>query len=563
MLEKFKELISIFLDSPEPEVFAIHGEWGVGKTYAWNQYLKNHRESNKEYKKKYIYVSAFGVDNINQLKSKIASQQYNDLVENEKKKSFHWVSRWSLSKLSYLPKALKNISFYGVGVTTSIFDELAYSVIKNCLICIDDIERKGDGLKMTELLGFVSELKEQKNCQLVLIFNDDKFKEVDDVQYQEFREKVIDINFLFDPTPEECWELVCNNPKRNDLNDAVIKDIKSCVLKLGVNNIRILQKAVHHAGILFGLLHKYSVGVQEIAIRTLVLYTWCFYSKDDSIPERAFVLDRKWRLVDFEKKDKDTRHHLWKSILEDYGYHGPNGLDLVIAGGIDSGYFDEETVQSKAGILLEALDRIQFREQFNNDVKNSIGGSFKSNETDVLEKLKDSFYKNYKAISPHDLDYIVHVYRKLKAEKQADKFIEHYFEDQSCRYWFFSECDLSSYDRLKDEIIRSKVMSIIRCEKTEKSIKDILKDMGERKPIELSDQLVLCDLDKKGLADVLKSVEGDEFHKVMKGVRSFLSIANPSDEFIQIKKLMLATCKELSCESTLNEVRIAYHGIFD
>jgi len=45
-----------------------------------------------------------------------------------------------------------------------------YGLVKNYIICFDDIERKGSTLSIKELMGLVDELSIQKNCKIILIF---------------------------------------------------------------------------------------------------------------------------------------------------------------------------------------------------------------------------------------------------------------------------------------------------------------------------------------------------------------------------------------------------------
>ena len=54
-----------FLKSRKPEVLALKGAWGVGKTYTWDQIVKSHKDSTEL--KYYCYVSLFGVSSISQL----------------------------------------------------------------------------------------------------------------------------------------------------------------------------------------------------------------------------------------------------------------------------------------------------------------------------------------------------------------------------------------------------------------------------------------------------------------------------------------------------------------
>jgi predicted AAA+ superfamily ATPase len=58
-----------FLESSKPEVLALRGAWGVGKTYLWNKLLEQTKATIGL--KKYAYVSLFGLQNLNELKYSI------------------------------------------------------------------------------------------------------------------------------------------------------------------------------------------------------------------------------------------------------------------------------------------------------------------------------------------------------------------------------------------------------------------------------------------------------------------------------------------------------------
>lgn len=67
-IEIVKSQIRRFLSSDEPEVICISGRWGVGKTYAWNQYVKDAHDGANIALKRYSYVSLFGVNSLDELK---------------------------------------------------------------------------------------------------------------------------------------------------------------------------------------------------------------------------------------------------------------------------------------------------------------------------------------------------------------------------------------------------------------------------------------------------------------------------------------------------------------
>ena len=76
--------LSRFLGSAEPEVLCITGKWGVGKTYAWNYYLKQAQESHNEKLAKYAYISLFGRNSLDDVRTAIVENTVNSRAAGEK-----------------------------------------------------------------------------------------------------------------------------------------------------------------------------------------------------------------------------------------------------------------------------------------------------------------------------------------------------------------------------------------------------------------------------------------------------------------------------------------------
>jgi hypothetical protein len=72
-----KEEIENFLKSKDPaEVLCIRGKWGIGKTYAWNDCLDKMQRARLLNVKYYSYVSIFGINSSDELKSLIFENKH-------------------------------------------------------------------------------------------------------------------------------------------------------------------------------------------------------------------------------------------------------------------------------------------------------------------------------------------------------------------------------------------------------------------------------------------------------------------------------------------------------
>ena len=86
---------------------------------------------------------------------------------------------------------------------SAAFEKIGFFWVKNQIVTIDDLERKSDSLDIRDVLGLVSQLKEQRGCKVVLLLNDERFRESDEKEFQEQLEKVADVILRFEPTPQE------------------------------------------------------------------------------------------------------------------------------------------------------------------------------------------------------------------------------------------------------------------------------------------------------------------------------------------------------------------------
>ena len=157
---------------------AITGSWGVGKTFFWNTFRKNNPN-----KKKYVYVSLFGLESLSDLKTHIYSHIENNSSAIE-------IPRW----IRGLPSILKEtkISQFGISSSAKIFDSLMFNQVKDAIICFDDFERMSNKLDIKDVMGLANQLKLERNCQVILILDESKTETENKKKYVEYKEKLID-----------------------------------------------------------------------------------------------------------------------------------------------------------------------------------------------------------------------------------------------------------------------------------------------------------------------------------------------------------------------------------
>ena len=201
------------LNSTQSFGIALNGKWGVGKTFFWNQLIEE-----KFSAKKTAYISLFGVETIQQIKNDLLLQIYtqNGFVKKIKDK-------------------VGSFKLYGMDISLALswFEKKDF---ENVIVCFDDFERISDKLKLKDVLGLISEMKEQKKCTVVLILNKDKLKEDD---LSKYKDKIVDYDFNYEPTVVESFSLIKDN----------LKSFKQYPLEYfqrhEINNIRIMKRVIN------------------------------------------------------------------------------------------------------------------------------------------------------------------------------------------------------------------------------------------------------------------------------------------------------------------------------
>lgn len=174
---------------------ALTGEWGVGKTHLWKKF----RDKNKEVfsGKKYAYISLFGLDSLESLKLAIATEVQTDAandsplnvdVSKHIKKLFGFVGGGNITASGDMR--------FGINIGNKLITNIIMAHLKDTLVCLDDIERKSDSLPMSEIMGLVNYLKNERNCQIIMILHDAESEDKD--YFDKHKEKVFDELLVLD-----------------------------------------------------------------------------------------------------------------------------------------------------------------------------------------------------------------------------------------------------------------------------------------------------------------------------------------------------------------------------
>ena len=418
-IETINTVVTRFLKSDKPEVLAINGAWGVGKTYFWNQLvLKNKSNCGLD---NYCYLSLFGITSITELRTTIFAKTIPiksiDRSYSNSSYTDRLFQKWqSVKDQGFLIlRKLKNLP-YIQDISISL-ESLAPHLINNTIICLDDIERLSDQIKLEEVLGLISELKVEKKCKFALIFNREEL--VNKSIYERYQEKVIDIELMFALTALEAADLALPNYLSHR------KLIKKYIVLLNIKNIRILNKIAALSILINEKISLLSPGVMERATMALVLFSWGYYDKN--APSIEFI--KKWNQFSWanNKDDPNPQEKEWTIALQNYGFIPMDEFDLSISNIIQKGYLEETGFIEEAEKLNVLLKTNELEKSFTK-AWDLFHFSYADNQDLLIEKLIDSFEIAIQHISVINLSATTMLLRELGQSKKADELIATYIE---------------------------------------------------------------------------------------------------------------------------------------
>jgi len=294
-----KENAYLLDDNNNGKTIMLSGAWGSGKTHFWKEEIEREQKKikvldKKEKEDKYtavqykkglyskledkekacVYVSLYGKTSIEALELDVYMKAYQNIVGDADAVST------MCSVFTNLGKNLGNMAHKGVGgtfawmenlVDKDKFDKAGTYLEDGGIICFDDFERKSKEIDLNDLFGFISQLALEYRCKVVIILNSDVFTGKEAEVFSNVKEKTISKFFYFNPTIEELFKSISDNPKYNELTDYK-ENILSAIQETEELNARIYIQVLDNC--LEWIKVKGDLG--ENIIRVLVLGTFNF-----------------------------------------------------------------------------------------------------------------------------------------------------------------------------------------------------------------------------------------------------------------------------------------------
>lgn len=552
-LKTIREQVLNFLSQSSPSVMAIKGEWGVGKTYGWENLLLEAQKGSMLSAKRYSYVSLFGVSSLDKLKYTIFENSIpKDSIGTEP--NLESLRTNTLGMLEVLGRGswskLKEMPF--IKSAAPAVEAFSFMSISEALICIDDLERKGAGLDLKDVLGLVSLLKEKKKCKVVLLLNAGTGATDD---YETYKEKVIDIELDFSPTPEESAAIAYDNRKPYH------KELSAFTVSLGIKNIRVLTKIGKYIDLAIGCFEGTEPELKTQLLQTTALFSWAYYcsTHDEDIPSLDFIESAE-SIYHVDSKKLSDKEKLWKNILLGYSFVKVDALDREIGKLVRQGYLDREKFKLSMNYVNEEV----INHKKNNSYRsawNNFHNSFSDNQQLVIQQLFDAFILNIHQVTPGDLDGLVNIFKMLGEKEKASDVIEEFISKRKGDIELFNPDNFDFNRELKDEELVNRFKTIYFKEKPSATIKDVLERISGQNGWNNEDIEILSNSTEEEFYTYFKGLDGPNLTPHVSTCLKFGGFSNGSEKMESIASKAKAALIKIASESKLNEIRMRKFGI--
>ena len=313
----------------------INGEWGSGKTYFWNNKIRNKIDSLSFNGKKYttIYMSLYGISNLEDISKKIFIETTQLMDKNMRK---YMTSHDKTSIPEYAKTGLDMAHLFGVTQNGDKMDYAQFFSTDDKVLCFDDLERAN--VDVIDILGYINNFVEHDHIKTIIICNEkelstklkssnlemktfiatylldkegtlltadkpmvekigEKIEYVFDKanDYERIKEKLIGETFEYAPK----FNYIINGLlMRYETNEDLIRFLRehtdlitNTFIKSGTRNLRILKHALNDFKKIFETVNKFYPNTNLRVLQTMLIFTIAvsFEIKAGKITKDKFV----------------------------------------------------------------------------------------------------------------------------------------------------------------------------------------------------------------------------------------------------------------------------------
>lgn len=445
-----ENILEDFVSSKEAGAIVLRGPWGVGKTYLWQHRVVS-KLLEKPWKKRYSYVSLFGLNSLSELKVAVAvaTEEFDSDARRQWRLTgsmirFFWrVWRWASDLVAITPKS-------GLGLSR-VFDRVGFYLVRDRIVCFDDVERHGKQLDMKDFLGLVSYLAEQRSCRVVVILNDGQLGP-DQATWDDHREKVFQGELTYAPSPSQTIELGLHE----DASTPWYTPMRTALEELKISNIRLVRRAAKFMHLAMDTVDNKPLRTEtfESIARALAMLVYAIHGRGAGGPPLKRIQGRtQINVAAIYGRAEDTRteeEKEWDRVISDYRLYLHTSMDHTLVHMVQSGFPDKLSM----GAAIEELDgnsELHARKQAWRDAWRLYHDTVAENGTAIVEAFERTWPGISETEHATNLQSAAGVLRMLGRPDLATQFIRQWVQERTgARIRQLDEQELHLFRKIDD-----------------------------------------------------------------------------------------------------------------
>ncbi len=422
-LEVVQRRLDKLLETEIPKVVLLTGDWGSGKTYQWKQAMD--RASRKDVRPRYAYVSLFGLTSLAEVRKRITEEVMSSIrIPGRTDTVGEAAERDAIGlKPMQILKILPVIPY--LGKLEALAQELSFATVRKAVVCFDDLERAPPSLRLADVFGLASFLKEERQCRMLLISNQKKLGRDAKDEFSTYLEKVVDETVDFAPTPAEaCAVAVGSDPSEAG------RILTKSLVRLGVSNIRVISRLAVMADALSNVATGLHPRVLNDLIKALCLFGVAHFIPRPQFPSPEFLMTyghdwgRYAKKTEAEQTDQERRESEWEKTIASYGHFETSQLDKEVYGGLVAGFFRDDVIRKLAEELSATSDISERKEAFKAASRHFWWST--QDSAAALDRLLAATSAGLDVISATDLNIVYEVLLDLKRPDAAQQLLDEF-----------------------------------------------------------------------------------------------------------------------------------------
>lgn len=555
-LSTVEERLDALLSGNEPKIIMLTGGWGTGKTYQWKQAI--HRATKADQPARYAYVSLFGLTSLGEVRKRLVEETTTEFKIPGKTETIGKTiadNGWRLKPMQIV-KLLPVIPY--LGKLEVLVNELSFSSVRNAVVCFDDLERGGTNLRLADVFGLALFLKDERQCKVIIVSNEDKLSPDRKKDLLLHLEKVVDETINLAPTPGEACNIALGLTP-----DSAGMLLGSRINQLGISNIRVITRLGNMAAELADLLIGCHERVLQKAIQALSLFGAAkFLSDDDNrFPSFDYLMELQnpWaHYLSGEKAGKKTEEDRklvgWGALLEACEYSVTSRLDAEIGRSVKRGFFDKGAIVPLAKELSDTFEVDTLLWEFSAKWI-CFWQTLDGNGDQLLTELRDATIRAIAVISLDDLKNAYDVFSEVGQTDIATELLELFIATNQRLPAAFNQVDGEF-----SETFTGAFAARLRDEKNKRtpqpSVVEALDRIDPDRGWTLGDARIVSMADTGEIERILRQSKGLEFRTRLRALLSIGTIQNGLEHEEPVSQRTVEILKKLANEDPITAIRL-------